>query len=130
MLPTEIWQHISDFLESGILSHVCKALWLQLRGRHLRLHVKTEDLVPLVLRQRRSTIRTLRVKSKVRLKHDAAKALASLSNAPALYSMSLDFAKTNMGLCGAQALSALRGTSSLHVLHLDLSCNHIRSGWF
>ena len=127
-LPGDVWQHISDFLQSGALSHVCGKTWAKLQGQHLRPRpFWTPGRVAAAVRRWQATLRTARLHfgdaapaAATRGGAPYATLVAALRGAPALHTIHLDLRGREVADAGAAALAALKAAPALRDLRLNL----------
>eukprot|EP00667_Euglena_gracilis_P011109 EG_transcript_11340 len=150
VLPAEVWGAVADFLQTPAVSHLCRATWAALRGRHLRLDVRrcaaATDICPLAF-DMGALLHTLRVGGKspnpaslpfrppasLRSLHLQANSvpLDEIALRDMLEALSVDSLLTCLSLdldhCGLQAF-AFEGLQPgrLRSVHLSLSCNTVR----
>ena len=115
-LPREVWEDISGFLQCRRLSHVCKKLWQQFHGQHIRCVVDSCNVGP-ILRQWYRTARTLTLVCNGDLGDNGVEAVALLLHAQLLQALNLHLTQAHINL---PVLMALKDAASLHTLQLDL----------
>ena len=120
-LPSDVWQHISDFLQSPVLSHVCTKTWLKLRGQHLQERLEPGVGNADAIHKWKMQMRTLRL-TKKNTRDSATPLLVALRDAPELHTLRLNFEEHQVEDSGVHALAMLKEAPSLHTLHLNLSC--------
>ena len=122
MLPNELWQHISTFLESELLSQVCRPLRAELQHQHLRLQGCWDRRGENPIFSWQATLRTLRL---FPAPLGLLLCLDVLLSAQHLHTLVLDMSCRQLGDSDVEALAALKGAPSLKTLTLDLSRNHV-----
>ena len=141
-LPDDVWQRVSDYLQSTTLSEVCSKLWGLLQGQHLQLGIASISQMTSKMPKWKPAIRSLEIVSNMQLALDAdlqllnlevhhekvddrgAQALASaLKDAPQMHALYLNLSDNSVGSVGAYALATLKSMPSLQILCLNLSGN-------
>ena len=125
-LPVDLWRHIVDFLQSTVLSHVCRHLRRVVQRQYVVCNVDNANACQRLRALQGHGIGTLRLTCS-HLEGAAAEALAALAQLPFLRALHLDLERgeNSIGDSGAEALSALRHVPKLAALQLNLYGNSI-----
>ena len=142
-LPPDVWQHVSLFLPSDVLSRVCRRLWQCLGRRYVVRCASAADLRRAVHVCQNARSLDLRLRLGPALQQAAecdclttarlalgpwggsggdrlVQPLEALKRAPALQTLCLDLRHTPVGARGARALAAVHAAPALRALTLDL----------
>ena len=125
-LCNDEWCCISEFLQSAVLSHVCRRTWRLLQRQHLSFNANPDSVLEKVAALKGDArVRTLTVKCR-ELRAAGALSLAGLAEVPKLKTLILDLTSNMIGDAGALALAALKDAPSLAELTINLRGNLIR----
>ena len=120
LLADEVLRYIADFLQSALLSHVCRRTWRVLQRRYLAFPVYN-DLGLHRLHDLRgpSAVHSLSLRFHLGTAHW----LGALKDFPLLARLTLDLRMSRIAEPGLRAIAALKEAPALTTLHVDLSNN-------
>ena len=125
-LCADEWRHVSAFLQSPALSHVCLQTWNALQRRHL-LWLATSSNVSEMMTMLKDdpAVHTLTIHCKD-IKDGGARQLAVLKDVPSLTSLRLHLKQNRINEHGAEAFAALKEAPLMTALSINLERNQIK----
>ena len=132
-LPDELVEHVADFLQSALLSHICHRTWALLQRRYVTYVVDSNTTLQRVLSLKGDTqVHVLRLTSSRLGPTGAQRFAGALQSLPSLRTLTLDLNRSKVEDEGARALAELRSAVPT-IAHVRLYHNPDRylgqSGW-
>jgi len=123
-ISDELWTLIADMLQTSLISHICKSLWLLLRRRHVILHwIDQQNCQQAVSFLQESSVHSLKGCSAGHLSASSINVLLGLPSLRALRILHLQLEECGIDNNGAQSLASARSLPHLHTVVLKLHSN-------